>query len=138
MNGNGNEATIETALEALRAQTAQLKSLTDSWTDMGHATAELIRRSATARAPRKAPPPVSIQLRQFAKVLADKVAATAEMLSDDQRARVAAIVPAFTFAVLANEPDVIALVTRWLDLAPEKISRDLASNLDAIERRFAS
>jgi len=135
---NGKEATIETALEALRAQTSQVKSLTDSWADMGHATAALMLRAATARAPRQAPPPVSTRLRRFAKVLADKVTATAELLSDDQRARVAAIVPAFTFAVLANEPDVIALVTRWLDLAPDEIARDLASNLDAIERRFAS
>ena len=71
-------------------------------------------------------------------LLADKATATVALLTDEQRARLGAIVPSFTSAALADEPDVIAMVAIWLDLAPDEIARDLASSIDDLERRFAA
>lgn len=135
---------LEATIEALREQRAQMKTLTDACADMGHATAELVRRAAAAQFPQaapkapKPPPPVSTHLRRFASAIAEKVVATTALLTDQQRARLGALVPAFTCAALGNEPDVVAMVVHWMDLPPEAIARDMITNLDAFERRFAS
>jgi hypothetical protein len=135
---------MEIASEHLREQRAQMKTLTDACAAMGHASAEYVRKAATARfpepAPRppKAPPPVSTYLRRFTHAIAEKVTATTALLTDDQRTRIGAIIPGFTCATLGNEPDVVALVVRWMELPPEDIARELAANLEAFERRFAS
>jgi len=128
----------EALLEALRAQTAQVKVLVDAYADMGHAAAEVVRKTVAARNRVAPPPPVSAQLHRFATLLADKATATVALLTDEQRARLGAIVPSFTSAALADEPDVIAMVASWLDLAPDEIARDLASSIDDLERRFAA
>jgi hypothetical protein len=137
-----NKIAIEAAVDALREQTAQIKALSEAYADMSYATAELLRSRAAAirpRTTRKAPPPpVSTHLRRFADALADKTSATSALLTDDQRRRIGTLVPAFTCAALGNEPDVVAMVVRWLDLSPEDIAHDLTTNLDAFERRFAS
>jgi hypothetical protein len=71
-----NAATGEALIEALRAQSAQVKALTDAYADIGRAAAELLRRTAAAREQRTASPPVSTQLRGFAQLIADKAIAT--------------------------------------------------------------
>lgn len=133
---------IEAAVEMMRDQRAQMKTLTDACADMSRATAEYVRKAAAARFPGpppkpKAPPPVSTHLRRFTHAIGEKVAATTAMLTDDQRTRIAAIIPAFTVATLSNDPEVIALVVRWMDLPPEDIAHELVASLDAFERRFA-
>jgi hypothetical protein len=134
---------IEVAIEHLREQRALMKTLTDACAAMGHASAEYMRNAAGARlpaAPRppKAPPPVSTHLRRFTQAIAEKVTATAALLTDDRRVRITAIIPGFTRAAVGNEPDVVALVVRWMDLPPEDIARELVADLDAFERSFAS
>lgn len=125
--------------EIVRAQSAQVQALVASYADVGHATAELLRSraSAIARQRPRRPPPVTTHLHRFAEGRAQKTAATIALLTEEQRTRLGALVPAFTSAALANEPDVVATVVRWFDLPPEGIARDLVSNLDAFERRFA-
>lgn len=126
--------------EIVRAQNAQVQKLVDACTDVSHAAAELLRSRASTPAPsrpRKPPPPVTTHLRQFADLLANKIDATIALLTQEQRTRLGALVPAFVRASLANEPDVVATVVRWFDIAPEDIARDLATNLDTFEHRFA-
>lgn len=135
---------LEATIEALAEHRAQMKKLTDACADMSHATAEFVRRAAAVRFPQaapkapKPPPPVSTYLRRFATAIAEKVAATTALLTDQQRARLGSIVPAFTCAALGDEPDVVAMVVRWMDLPPADIAREMVTNLDAFERRFAS
>lgn len=135
------EIAVET-IETMRASAAQSQALVEAYADMGHAAAELMRRAAAARFPRarelKAPPPVSTHLRRFVNALAEKTVATIALLTDEQRARLGALVPVFTSAALANEADVVAMVVGWLDLPPEDLARELVANVDALERRFAS
>jgi hypothetical protein len=139
---NGKLA-IEATIEMLRDQRAQMKTLTDACADMSRATAEYVRRAAAARFPQtaprppKAPPPVSTHLRRFTIAIAEKVAATSALLTDEQRGRIAALVPTFACAALGNDPDVVAMVVRWMDLPPEDIAREMVANFDAFERRFA-
>jgi hypothetical protein len=133
---------IEAAVEMMRDQRAQMKTLTDACADMSRATAEYVRKAAAARFPEppakpKAPPPVSTHLRRFTHAIGEKVTATTALLTDEQRTRVAAILPAFTVATLSNDAEVVALVVRWMDLSPEDIARELVVSLDAFERRFA-
>jgi hypothetical protein len=132
---------IEATIEALREHRSQMKTLTDACADMGHATAELVRKGAAARFPQrapKAPPPVSTHLRRFTNAIAEKVHAITELLTDEQRTRIGAIAPSFISAALGNEPDVVAMVMRWMDLHPDEIVREMITNLDSLERSFAS
>lgn len=137
------EAAVETLrmqAEFLRAQNAQMQTLVDAYAEMSHATAAMLRARALACAPRRvrpAPPPVATELHQFAAVLTNKIKATIALLNEGQRARLAALVPGFVRASLANEPDVVAMVVRWLAVSPADIAHDLGTNLDAFARRFA-
>lgn len=130
-----HEAAAAAMIEALRAQTAQLQTMVDVYADIGHAAAEALRSRARQIAP---PPPVSAQLRGFGARLAAKAIATISLLTDEQVRRLAALVPSFTRAALANEPDVIAAVLVWLHLEPADLARVLVGNLGDLERRFAS
>lgn len=137
------ELAMEMSMETIRLSAAQTQALVDAYADMGHAAADLMRRVAAARFPQpekalKAPPPVSTHLRRFVKALAEKVTATIALLTDEQRTRLGALVPAFTGAALANEPDVFVMVIRWLDLPPDVLARELAASVDDLEKRFAS
>lgn len=134
---------IEATIEMLRDQRAQMKTLTDAYADMSRATADFVRKATATRFPEtppkppKAPPPVSTHLRRFTGAIAEKVTATAALLTDEQRARIVAIVPPFISATLSNDPEVVALVVRWMDLPPDDIAREMVANLGGFERRFA-
>lgn len=129
------EAATAAMVEVMRTQTAQLQTIVDGYADISHATAELLRSRARQIA---APPPVSAQLRGFGAMLATKAAATMSMLTQEQGQRLGALVPGFTRAALANDPDVIAMVMMWLDLEPCELARVLVASLPDLERRFAS
>lgn len=133
-----NAAATEAIRDAVRAQSAQLQSMVDAYADLNHAAAELLRAKARPAARKVAPPPVSAQLRGFVARLASNATATIALLTDEQRVRLAALVPGFTRAAFANEPEVIAMVMSWLDLASEDVARVLVASLDDLERRFAS
>lgn len=134
-----NGPKTEAVLDALLAQTAAMTELVDAYAGLGRAAAGVIRSTSAARArPVAPPPPVSSHLQRFTTELTDKIIATAAQLTEEHRARLGALVPAFTQAALQNEPDVIAKVTAWLDLAPDEIARSLVSELDELERRFAA
>lgn len=133
-----NAAASEGISDALRAQSAQLQTMVDAYADLNHAAAELLRAKARQPARRVGAPPVSTQLRGFVARLANKATATIALLTGEQRARLAALVPGFTQAAFANEPDVIAMVMSWLDLPPDELARVLVASLDDLERRFAS
>lgn len=133
-----NAAATEAIRDAVRAQSAQLQSMVDAYADLNHAAAELLRAKARPAVRKVAPPPVSAQLRGFVARLASNATATIALLTDEQRVRLAALVPGFTRAAFANEPEVIAMVMSWLDLASEDVARVLVASLDDLERRFAS
>lgn len=132
-----NAAATEAISDALRAQSAQLQTMVDAYADLNHAAAELLRTKARLPARRVGLPPVSAQLRGFVARLANKATATIALLTGEQRARLAALVPGFTQAAFANEPEVIAMVMSWLDLAPDELARVLVASFDDLERRFA-
>lgn len=129
------EAATAAMVEVMRTQTAQPQTMVDSYADISHATAELLRSRARQIA---TPPPVSAQLRGFGAMLATKATATISMLTNEQGERLAVLVPGFTRAALANDPDVIAMVMMWLDLEPCELARVLVASLADLERRFAS
>ena len=129
------ETAAAAMVEVMRAQSAQLQTMVDAYADISHATAEVLRSRTRQIA---APPPISAQLRGFGARLAAKASATISLLTEDQGRRLAALIPAFTRSVLANDPDVIAMVMMWLDLEPCELARVLVANLSDLERRFAS
>lgn len=129
------ETATATMVEVMRTQSAQLQTMVDGYADISHATAELLRSRASQIA---APPPVSAQLRRFGTMLAAKATATMSLLTKEQGQRLAVLVPSFTRAALANDPDVIAMVMMWLDLEPFELARVLVASLPDLERRFAS
>jgi hypothetical protein len=129
------EVAAAAMVEVLRVQSAQLQTMVDAYADIGHATAEVLRSRARQIA---APPPISAQLRGFGARLAAKAAATISLLTEDQGRRLAALIPSFTRAALANDPDVVAMVMMWLDLEPHDLARALVASLPDLERRFAS
>jgi hypothetical protein len=133
-----NAAATEALSDALRPQSAQLQTMVDAYADLNHAAAELLRAKAQPLARRVCLPPVSVRLRGFVAQLANKATATIALLTGEQRGRLAALVPGFTRAAFANEPEVIAMVMSWLDLAPHELARVLVASLGDLERRFAS
>jgi len=129
------ETAAAAMVEVMRAQSAQLQTMVDAYADISHATAEVLRSRVRQIA---APPPISTQLRGFGARLAAKASATISLLTGDQGRRLAALIPAFTRAALANDPDVIAMVMMWLDLEPCELAGVLVASLPDLERRFAS
>jgi hypothetical protein len=129
------ETAAAAMVEVMRTQSAQLQTMVDAYADISHATAEVLRTRARQIA---APPPVSAQLRGFGAMLAAKAAATMSLLTNEQGRRLAVLVPSFTRAALANDPDVIAMVMMWLDLEPCELARVLVASLPDLARRFAS
>jgi hypothetical protein len=135
---DGQHEAVDAAVamvEVMRTQSAQLQTMVDGYADISHATAELLCSRARQIA---APPPVSSQLRGFGTMLAAKATATMSMLTKEQGQRLAVLVPSFTRAALANDPDVVATVMMWLDLEPCELARVLVASLPDLERRFAS
>ena len=134
------------ALDAMRATNDNATAIIRGFVDTMKATNAMLEKAAARheRAPRpertkiEPPPPVAALLHDFARALAAKVDAVAAQLAPDQRARLRAIVPGFTCAVLANEPDVVELVNTALAYPPDVLAFFITFSLPTLERRFAS
>lgn len=103
-----------------------------------HHTEAARRARISGRTPPAPTAPVSKLLTQFAEALRDKLAAVGALLSDSERARLAAIAPRALERLEAQDDDVREMIVQLLPQPPAAIALWLALHVRRLEVRFAS